>query len=216
MDGHRQYFIEALKHHYPETFDEIVAETDHHFRSICAGNNFLTRSRNPLDKRLEFSSYFLALIMTIDVRGETFESIRKICLEIVTSYVSPKNKVHLLLKRLPAKLANTWLANIFIRSFNKRLVQNTNPEGFVARIITDKRETFGLGYGIDILECGICKLFKKHHYEKYASILCEVDAITSRIAGLVLVRMGTIANGATKCDFRFKKISDVVSGKNEC
>jgi hypothetical protein len=39
-----------------------------------------------------------------------------------------------------------------------------------------------LGYGVDILECGICKLFKKHGYEQYASILCEVDRVTSGLA----------------------------------
>ena len=37
------------------------------------------------------------------------------------------------------------------------------------------------------------------------SILCEVDEITSALAGLKLVRTGTIANGAKKCDFRFIK-----------
>jgi hypothetical protein len=92
-----------------------------------------------------------------------------------------------------------------ISNLNKKVSKRSHPDGFVANIITDKEETFGLGYGIDILECGICKLFKKHNYEKYSSILCEVDEITSGLAGLSLVRTGTIALGAKKCDFRFKK-----------
>ena len=60
--------------------------------------------------------------------------------------------------------------------------------------------------GCDILECGICKLFARHGFSKYASLLCEVDYITSTRAGLQLVRTGTIANGAERCDFRFKRI----------
>jgi len=103
-------------------------------------------------------------------------------------------------------MTNTWLAGIIINAFNKRINHNPNPEGFVANIITDKAETYGLGYGFDILECGICKLFEKHNYNEYASILCEVDEITSGFAGLKLIRTGTIANGAKKCDFRFKKV----------
>lgn len=75
----------------------------------------------------------------------------------------------------------------------------------MVKIITDKKETFGLGYGVDILEYGVCKLFKKHKYEKYSSILCEVDEITSHLAGLKLIRTGTIALGAKTCDFRFIK-----------
>jgi hypothetical protein len=79
-----------------------------------------------------------------------------------------------------------------------------HPDGFVVKMITDKKETYGLGYGIDIVECGICKLFNKHGYYQYARILCEVDELTSGLAGLKLIRAGTIANGASKCDFRWK------------
>lgn len=78
-------------------------------------------------------------------------------------------------------------------------------DGFKIKIITDKKETFGLGYGIDILECGICKLYNKHGQHKFTSLLCEVDHITSSLAGLTLKRNGTIALGASKCDFRFEK-----------
>lgn len=80
-----------------------------------------------------------------------------------------------------------------------------HPDGFRVNMLTDKAETLGFGYGFDIMECGICKLFKKHNYQKYTPILCEVDHITSNLAGLTLIRTGTIANGATTCDFRFKK-----------
>jgi len=31
--------------------------------------------------------------------------------------------------------------------------------------------------------------------------------LTSNMAGLILIRTGTIANGAEKCDFRYKRIS---------
>lgn len=87
----------------------------------------------------------------------------------------------------------------------QKISRKWHEDGFRAELITDKEETYGLGYGIDILECGICKLFSKHHAQAYTPILCEVDKITSNLAGLELIRKGTIANGADKCDFRFKK-----------
>jgi L-2-amino-thiazoline-4-carboxylic acid hydrolase len=205
MDNYKKYFTKAVKNTYPNTSDFLISEIDKNFKRISKDTNFALKSTNPIDKRLDFSAYFLALIKTLDGQGETFETIRKICLEIVVEYVRPKNKIQQFLKRLPAKLTNTWLTNIFLKSLGRKVSQKVHQDGFVAKIITDKNETFGFGYGFDILECGICKLFKKHNYEKYSSILCEVDEITSRLAGLKLIRTSTIALGAKKCDFRFKK-----------
>jgi hypothetical protein len=204
MDNYRKYFTQSIKDNYPKESDKIIADTDSYYSIISIDTKFASTSRNPIDKRLSFSAYFLAFIQTLDEKGESFENIRSICLEIVIEFVKPKNKFQAYFKRLLPKLISTWLGQFLIKSFHQRVSLNSNSEGFIANIITDKQETFGFGYGIDILECGICKLFKKHNYQKYATILCEVDEVTSGLAGLELIRTGTIANGATKCDFRFK------------
>ncbi|MGL4596312.1 MAG: L-2-amino-thiazoline-4-carboxylic acid hydrolase [Bacteroidia bacterium] len=204
MEDYRKYFRQFVTENYPNDFGNILADTDRHYDSISTDTAFAKTSKNPIDRRLDFSSYFLALIKTLDERAESFENIRTICLQITTAYVQPKSKIQAFFKRLLPKMVNTWLGQILIKAFHKRVSVNTNADGFIANIITDKKETYGLGYGIDIMECGICKLFKKHNYSKYASILCEVDEVTSALAGLQLYRTGTIANGAKKCDFRFK------------
>ena len=157
-----------------------------------------------MDRRLDFSAYFLAFIKTMDEKGESFETIRELCLDIAKDYVQPKNRVAALLKKLIPKLIATNLGRALIKRFHHKVSRNDNKDGFVANIITDPSLTYGLGYGVDIVECGICKLFKKHNYERWASILCEVDKITTSLAGLEMIRSGTIANGAIKCDFRYK------------
>ena len=205
MANYRKYFVAGIKKNFPDNSNAIITKADIHYNIISADTSFAARSKNPIDKRLDFSAYFLALIKTLDEQGEKFETTRRICLEIVTEYVKPKNKLQQFLKKLPVKLINTRLATFFFKAFNKRVSKNSNPDGFIANIITDKKETLGLGYGVDILECGICKLFKKHNYQKYSSILCEVDHITSDLAGLKLIRNGTIALGAKKCDFRWER-----------
>ena len=205
MAKYKKYFISTIKRKFPGNSDEMIARTDAHYKVISVHTSFAASSKNPIDKRLDFCAYFLALIKTLDEQGERFETTRRICLEIVTDYVKPKNQFQQFVKKLPAKLVNTRLATFFLKEFDKRVRKNSNPDGFIANIITDKQETLGLGYGVDILECGICKLFKKHHYQKYAAILCEVDALTSDLAGLKLVRKGTIALGASKCDFRWER-----------
>ena len=205
MKNYRKFFETTIKTNYPDRWEALILETGSNYEVIAKDTQFSFTSSNPVDRRLDFSACFLALIKTLGEAGESYDTIRKVCLEVVTSYVRPRNKIQLFLKRLPARLTNTWLSKIVLKILGNRVSNKAHPDGFVANIITDKNETFGLGYGIDILECGICKLFKKHNYEKYSSILCEVDEITSGIAGLILVRKGTIALGAKKCDFRFKK-----------
>ena len=205
MPKFRKYFAEGIRKNFPAQSAKIISAVDDHYKIISVDTAFAASSGNPIDKRLDFCGYFLALIKTLDEQGESFETTKKVCLEIVTEFVRPKNRLQQLLKRIPAKLTNTWFSTLFLKEFGKRVSKNSNPDGFIANIITDKKETFGLGYGVDILECGICKLFNKHNYQKYSSILCEVDAITSDLAGLKLIRNGTIALGAKKCDFRWEK-----------
>ncbi len=184
----------------------MFEETEANYKLFSPDIRFSFKSKNPIDRRLDFCAYFLALIKTMDDQGESYEDIRKLCLEIVIDYVKPQNKWQAMMKRIPPLLIKSWIARPMLKAFHRRVSQNENPDGFVAHIITDKKETYGFGYGIDIMECGICKLFMKHGFQKYASILCEVDKVTSGLAGLELIRNGTIALGAKKCDFRFKKI----------
>ena len=205
MKGYRKYFIKGIKKNFPGYADQIILETDNTFKETALDTVFAARSSNPIDHRLDFAAYFLAFIKILDRQGESFDRIREISLEIVIDYVRPKNKFQQFVKRLPAKFITTKAGVFFLKKFNERVNKNSNVNGFIANIITDKKETFGLGYGVDIMECGICKLFNKHNYQKYASILCEVDAVTAELAGLRMIRTGTIAMGAKKCDFRWEK-----------
>jgi len=206
MRYYKKYFNKAIAGHFPDRYHNLISEIENHYKEISIDTNFALTSKNPMDKRLDFCAYFLALIKTLDKSGESFETIRTVCLEVVIDYVRPKNKFQEFVKRISPKLVNTSLARMALKFLHKRVSKKANPQGFVAHIITDKTQTHGFGYGFDIIECGICKLFKKHRFEKYASILCEVDKVTSGMAGLELVRNGTIANGAKICDFRFKKL----------
>jgi len=200
---YRKYFSRSIKKNYPDTFELMQTTIDSIYNIISTDTEFASTSRNPMDKRLDFSAYFLALIQVLEKRGESFDQIRKICLEITTDYVKPRNRLQKWMKRLPTKLTNTILTEMFLKMMDRKIGIRGHPNGFVAKLISDKQETYGLGYVLDILECGICKLFKQHNAQKYSSILYEVDNLTSSLAGLELVRTRTIANGAEKCDFRF-------------
>ncbi len=207
MKDYKPYFKRSIERHYPQDAAHLITQVNAEFLVIQPDAGFAATSRNPIDRRLDFAAYFLSLIKVLENKGEQYDQIRELCLEITIAYVQPRNKLEAFIKRLIPKLIAYKITGYFLKIFDARISKPGHPDGFVARIITDKNETFGLGYGIDILECGICKLFNKHGFHPYASILCEVDKITSGLAGLELIRNGTIANGASKCDFRFKLAS---------
>jgi len=204
---YKTYFTKAVESHFPDRGQLLITETEERFKVLSKSTSFVVKSSNPIDRRLDFAAYFLAFIQTLENNAQSFELIRSICLEITSDYVSPKNGFQAWLKRLPPRMIGLGISRFLLEIFNKRTSKLGHPDGFRANVITEKAATFGLGYGIDILECGICKLFSKHNGSKYASILCEVDQVTSGLAGLELIRKSTIANGAEKCDFRFKRLN---------
>lgn len=202
----RKYFVKAIKKRFPSDHLTVVRELDQRFTTLSLDTKFAARSGNPIDKRLDFGACFLALIQSLEKKSQSYGQIKSICLEITYDYVSPKSDFQKWLIKLPAKFVGSSMATPLLKMIRNKVSRLGHPDGFRADIITDKNQTYNLGYGIDILECGICKLFQKHNAMKYASILCEVDKVTSNLAGLELIRNSTIAYGAERCDFRFKRI----------
>jgi hypothetical protein len=202
--AYRKHFDDELRRRYPSAFGAIIAEIEARYRANYPDIAFARNSSNPVDRRLDFCAYFLATIQTLEARGAVFDEIREVCLAVTEAYVRPANAWQRWLKRLPARLMGTIWMRPVVRIMAAKAGKQSHADGFLARIVTDPAETYGLGYGIDILACGIVNFFRKHGAAHYVPILCEVDRLTSSLAGLELVRQGTIANGATKCDFRFK------------
>lgn len=190
---------------FPEDCDSILIIMESKYRVISKDTKFYKTSTNPLDKRLDLMAYFLSTIQTLQEMQIDFQRIKNICIVIASEYVRPKNRLQAWFKKLLPNLINTKLSAVFLKALDKKINKKGHVDGFLAKVITNKKETYGFGYGIDILECGICKLFSKHNAGEFSPVLCEVDKITSGFAGLELIREGTIANGAEKCDFRFKK-----------
>ncbi len=62
----------------------------------------------------------------------------------------------------------------------------------------------GYKWGIDYVECGIVKFFKRQGEEELAKYACILDYLMFPAIGVDLVRTGTIAEGCRRCDFRFR------------
>ncbi len=59
--------------------------------------------------------------------------------------------------------------------------------------------------GFDYLECGICKLCRDEGCPELAKYLCKLDYLFADVMGMRLERTTTLAEGGSKCDFRFSR-----------
>jgi hypothetical protein len=77
------------------------------------------------------------------------------------------------------------------------------PADWVFRFVEGDGEAFD--WGIDYTECGIVKFFRAQGAGELAPYMCLADYPVSEALGTGLIRNTTIAEGAERCDFRFKR-----------
>ena len=84
------FFRKAIEKYFPDDPSETLHEVERRYQVIAQDTRFAATSPNPIDKRLDFCAYFLALIQVLENKNLSYEEIKKICLEITYAYVSPK------------------------------------------------------------------------------------------------------------------------------
>jgi len=77
------------------------------------------------------------------------------------------------------------------------------PGDWVGQAVPGDGKTFDVGY--DYTECGAVKYFKAQGVPEVAPYFCLNDFLASKAQGTGLVRQGTLAQGAVRCDFRYKR-----------
>ena len=76
------------------------------------------------------------------------------------------------------------------------------PNEFVFEILPGDEQT---DWGMDITSCAVCHAYARHDAMELVPYLCASDDVESDAGDLGLRRTGTIALGAHRCDFRYKR-----------
>ncbi len=76
-----------------------------------------------------------------------------------------------------------------------------DPREFVFEALDGDAES---DRGMNVTSCAICHLFSKHDAMDLVPYMCAYDDVVSDARSQGLRRTGTIALGATHCDFRFR------------
>ncbi len=198
----------------------LLAETRCEFENLIPQLPYIG-GRQPFTEFIVFTAMFLALHRVNKTHGRTVEQTGELMYEIGRVFLNSH----------PAFLRFMFGRMNFSRRYVDRLRKGAvesrerkYPEGYVINFIEGDGMNFD--YGVDYIECGSCKFLAKQDALELAPYLCPVDILYSEALGWGLTRTMTLAEGAEKCDFRFKMggktnvavpvaMRDFVSRRNE-
>jgi hypothetical protein len=197
-------FFEATQKVFTARFGDdlsatLVMETKQAYEALLPEIPNIGGKGNMFTEWLNYSAYYLAMYRALSARGHTVADVGKLIFEtyeVMADY--PKWFLRIVGhfkygKKYEEKLRRAAAA-AQMRKYS---------EDFVSSFIERDGENFD--YGLDITECGICKLYSAQGADRLARYMCLSDYVVSKAFNRGLVRYKTIAEGAEKCDFRYKK-----------
>ena len=197
-------FFEATQKVFSVRFGDdvsaaLITEIKHAYENLYPKIPFIGGQENMFTEWLNYGAYYLAMYQALSARGHKTDDVGTLIFEtynVMADYPP-------------------WFLGIvgrfkYGKKYEKKLKaaatasqQRKYPQDFVASYIEGDGKNFD--YGLDITECGICKLYRTHGAENLARYMCLSDYVISKAFKRGLVRYETIAEGGGKCDFRYKK-----------
>lgn len=193
-----------VSRHGDEFADSAISEARAGFEALIPDLPYIGGRKNLLTRSLVGTAWCLALYRVLKKHGKTVEETGAIINETVqTRFASVPKPLRMLVGKY-----------IFSKLYLKRLKKQAElsrerryPGDWVLKVIVGDGVEFD--YGIDYTECGVCKLCDAHDAKELIPHLCATDFPVSKALGTGLVRTTTLAEGADRCNFRFKKGREV-------
>jgi hypothetical protein len=190
-----------------ETADAAVSEARVAYHALIPQLPYVGGRKNMLSATLPSTAVALALFRTLTVRGLAPEEVGEI--------VYRAFELQLASYPMPLLRLSGWLSftGPFASRLKKQAIESQKrvyPGDWVFEFVEGDGIEFD--YGLDFYECAVCKFFEPRDAGELVPYLCAVDFPDSRVRGTGLVRTSTLAEGAEKCDFRFKKGRQVQEG----
>ena len=180
--------------------DTVTAEARREFEALLPHIPYIGGRHNPHTHLIIAAAMFLALYKSSKQHGMDVQEIGKLLHASVEAfYVSlPRFLLRLYGRRNFTSRAVGQAQRLALES-----QQRAYPGAWVYTVVEGDGADFD--WGIDQLECGICKFFAAHDAEELVPYVCDLDFLASDYFGWGLMRTTTLAEGGQRCDFRFKR-----------
>jgi hypothetical protein len=221
MDN-RYYLVRKL--HYVKEFDQVIESAKEVFTSAYGDNvadcidgqarqqfeyllsrlPYIGGDDNPLTHSLIESAWFLAFYKVLVTCGQPKQEAARRSYAAVEAVLKAHNTT---LDRLTGWFKFSRIAVHRLKQHAVESQQRKYPDDWVFSVVEGDGQTFD--YGIDYTECGICKFFQAQGVAELTTYICRLDFPVSRMLNTGLHRAGTLADGASVCDFRFLRGREV-------
>jgi hypothetical protein len=192
---------QVLKQYLGESqINQLLDESRREYLALIPQLPYIGGKKNSGTANLVGAAQPLAIIRPLEGEGLALRTIGQVVYETMKLFFESKPR---LLRWLMGKSMTT---KFFIKQKKKQTensVFRRYPGAFVTEFVEGDSENFD--FGLNVIECAICKFYKEQEAEEYVPYLCLLDYPMFGSLKVGFSRTQTIGNGAPLCDFRFKK-----------
>ena len=189
-----------------ESAKAMVKEIRDIFEELIPGMPYVGGDQNWLTGIFFQATPHLALYKVLKAHGKATREIGKIIYLTLEIYFDRFPPTYMAFADMDQNELFAWQKHGAAESQKKEY-----PGDWVYKIF-DPDENGEFDFGYDEYECGLCKFFDKHGAMEIMPYVCLADFVMSRACGTGLVRYTTLAEGADRCDFRYKYGRSVTQG----
>ena len=206
--GRAKRFSKVLALHVDDQpTSAIIQETRQEFERLIPEIPYIGGKANNLTQDLIDCTMLLALYQVLKREGFRIEEIGKIVIEMEQKRVHSYPRFVL---KLLGKVIHSPLGKNRLKKAADKSQEGRYPGGWVSVYIEGDGEEFD--FGIDYLECGLCKFCHQQGADEFTPYLCQFDYVQQSAMRAGFFRSMTLAEGAERCDFRWKRGGETRAG----
>ena len=206
--GRAKRFSKVLALHVDDqSTSAIIQETRQEFERLIPKIPYIGGKVNNLTQDLIDCTMLLALYQVLKREGFRIEEIGKMVIEMEQRRVHSYPRFIL---KLLGKVIHSPLGKNRLKKAADKSQEGRYPGGWVSVYIEGDGEEFD--FGIDYLECGLCKFYHQQGADEFTPYLCQFDYVQQSAMRAGFFRSMTLAEGAERCDFRWKRGSETRAG----
>ena len=206
--GRAKRFSKVLALHVDDQpTSAIIQETRQEFERLIPEIPYIGGKANNLTQDLIDCTMLLALYQVLKREGFRIEEIGKIVIEMEQKRVHSYPRFVL---KLLGKVIHSPLGKNRLKKAADKSQEGRYPGGWVSVYIEGDGEEFD--FGIDYLECGLCKFYHQQGADEFTPYLCQFDYVQQSAMQAGFFRSMTLAEGAERCDFRWKRGGETRAG----